>query len=313
MGYFSTVKKLFVFVLLLVFLSGCERSNKYNPEDRQVVDSSDVTEPSSSAGSEVDPAQNVDKEANPQTDGESNPDSSEAKETNVEELPKLQVVLAPASTSGKSSEQIELSSFEEGTSFEVSIDGGEFVKVTMPFTTPELADGVHTLEVRSTDAAGNATYLPVIFNWTVDTKAPQVTIKQSPQQFTPQNSANFEFDVNETNAIIEVDIDGNGFHQVDQSVSINDLAEGVHTITVRVTDSIGNTSELKTFKWIVDHTAPIVYVKSSVNKLTVANDVQFEIVSSEDNVIYKASLDDLAFPVVTNPFNVEVIYTLCRR
>ena len=69
MGYFSTVKKLFVFVLLLVFLSGCERSNKYNPEDRQVVDSSDVTEPSSSAGSEVDPAQNVDKEANPQTDG----------------------------------------------------------------------------------------------------------------------------------------------------------------------------------------------------------------------------------------------------
>jgi hypothetical protein len=57
------------------------------------------------------------------------------------------------------------------TTFECQVDGGGWVPCTSPFTTDPLIEGVHTLQVRQVDAAGNTG--PVATStFTVDTSAP---------------------------------------------------------------------------------------------------------------------------------------------
>ena len=62
---------------------------------------------------------------------------------------------APETTIGSS--PFTFASSEPGSSFECSIDGGDFKPCTSPFTPPAgLAPGEHTFSVRAIDAAGNA-------------------------------------------------------------------------------------------------------------------------------------------------------------
>ena len=56
----------------------------------------------------------------------------------------------------------------EPARFECSLDGGAFAACTLPFTTPQLAEGPHGLAVRAVDAAGNVELQPASWAWRVD-------------------------------------------------------------------------------------------------------------------------------------------------
>ena len=56
----------------------------------------------------------------------------------------------------------------EPARFECSLDGGAFAACTLPFTTPQLAEGPHGLAVRAVDPAGNVELQPASWAWRVD-------------------------------------------------------------------------------------------------------------------------------------------------
>lgn len=61
-------------------------------------------------------------------------------------------------------------STEPGSSFQCRLDGGSFAPCSSPKTYDKLKKGPHTLEIRATDAAGNADPTPATRSWTVKKK-----------------------------------------------------------------------------------------------------------------------------------------------
>ena len=62
-----------------------------------------------------------------------------------------------------------------------------------PLPLPPQADGLHTLEVAATDDAGNTDATPYVRTFTVDTKAPEVTLQSGP--VSPVHSGPLAFDL----------------------------------------------------------------------------------------------------------------------
>jgi LPXTG-motif cell wall-anchored protein len=60
-------------------------------------------------------------------------------------------------------------------SFQCSLGGGTYVTCVSPFTMNGLSVGVHTLQVRAVDAAGNADPNPASVTWVVQAQVPPTT------------------------------------------------------------------------------------------------------------------------------------------
>jgi len=67
-------------------------------------------------------------------------------------------------------------STEAGSTFECRIDGGAWNACTSPKTFSGLTDGLHTVDVRATDIAGNTDPTPATWSWHRDTGAPAATM-----------------------------------------------------------------------------------------------------------------------------------------
>jgi LPXTG-site transpeptidase (sortase) family protein len=84
-----------------------------------------------------------------------------------------------------------------GLTFECSMDGSAFSACTTPYTSPVLADGSHTFQVRAVDAAGNVDATPASYTWMVDTVSPDVSIEQAGIDPTSAVTINFTVVFNE--------------------------------------------------------------------------------------------------------------------
>src|SRR5215212_9981652 len=119
------------------------------------------------------------------TDGAGNVDASPASRTfSVEVPPPPQdttppdtiIDSGPSGTTDSTSASFEFSSTESGSTFECSLDGGAFASCSSPHRVDNLSEGSHTLQVRTTDAAGNTDASPASTTWTVDTTPPDTKI-----------------------------------------------------------------------------------------------------------------------------------------
>jgi hypothetical protein len=121
------------------------------------------------------------------------------------------------------------------------IDGGAFGSCSGL----EPADGAHTLTVRASDAAGNTT--EVTRSFTYDSHVPVVTITGGPGEGSVvySHSTAFTFTTSDiTPVTTSCKLDGGAFGACTSagSESLSGLGLGIHTFTLRVVDSAGNTS-----------------------------------------------------------------------
>ncbi len=82
--------------------------------------------------------------------------------------PETSFASTPPETTDDRTPTFELASPNAGATFECSVDSGEFVACSTPFTTGELANGSHQVAVRAVDAAGNRDAAPATDSFTVD-------------------------------------------------------------------------------------------------------------------------------------------------
>ena len=149
---------------------------------------------------------------------------------------------------------------EEADTF-CRVDGGAFTPCTSPHAFTGLADGVRTLQVRATDAAGNTgpTAQRVL---TVDTVAPTVTITGGPTGTVSQTGATVTFTVDESPVTTRCSLDGAAFTVCTSPVTYVGLDQGVHTIRVQATDAAGNTGQIASRTWTVDTPEPETTIDS---------------------------------------------------
>ncbi len=137
-------------------------------------------------------------------------------------------------------------------------DMGTFISCTSPFTavTP-LTAGPHRFEVRVTDIAGNTSVDTRDF--TLVTSGPTVTITGGPSGPTGDNTPTFTFTTTNSPTVIECQVDALAFAPCVSPFTTSSLADGIHSVTVRVGDVAGNTAtDSRTFT--VDTERPTVTI-----------------------------------------------------
>ena len=93
--------------------------------------------------------------------------------------PQTTIESGPSGLIKDSAPSFSFSASESGSTFECSLDGGDFSACTSPYTSTALADGAHTFSVRAGDPAGNTDATPATRSFTLDTTSPQTTIEKS--------------------------------------------------------------------------------------------------------------------------------------
>ncbi len=167
--------------------------------------------------------------------------------------PDTEITVAPSGVISDDDPTIEFTVNEASTS-ECSIDAGAWGPCSSPVSMSTLAggplaDGPHTVRVRSTDTALNIEATPASATWQQDTVAPEVEITAAPPAFGPVGDVDFGWIVRDGSPLVispeasaECQIDLGPWEPCDRSLTIPSPANGPHTFSVRATDEAGNVS-----------------------------------------------------------------------
>jgi outer membrane protein OmpA-like peptidoglycan-associated protein len=126
---------------------------------------------------------------------------------------------------------------------------------TVAITLPDaLSEGDHTVRTTVTDAAGNAASGETHLH--VDTQAPGTpAIPQGPAATSGSHDATFTF-TGEEGSTFRCRLDGGAWIDCHPPMTLNDLRDGAHTLSIVATDASGNASPRQDYAWTVDTTPP---------------------------------------------------------
>ncbi len=171
----------------------------------------------------------------------------------------------------------------DATSIErYSLDGGDYVAISGNSSVNGLSDGAHTLTLYAEDLAGNNNSSSVTF--TVDTVPPVVEI-ESPLNSTyyATDSVELVYRINEATSLEYYSLDGSDNFTINGNLTLNGIADGVHSLTVYAKDLAGNTNS-KTASFTTDVTLPTINSVVLNNTMPIVNDdISVEVIA-EDNL-----------------------------
>ena len=123
-----------------------------------------------------------------------------------------------------------------------------------------LTEGIHSFQIRVTDAAGNSGE-STQYKWLIDTTPPHVTISSGPDSLTSHSNTVFTFSGTDTGSSVnhyQCWIDNLNSQACTSPQSYSGLDHGSHTFYVIVTDAAGNPSSRQSYNWVIDQKAPII-------------------------------------------------------
>ncbi len=122
----------------------------------------------------------------------------------------------------------------------------------------DLADGDHSLYVYCVNEAGTPDPDPAVYEWTIDTSAPETTVVSCPDDITANADASFAFASTDADVTFECRVDGGAWMDcTDGTFAVSDLGDGDHTFEVRATDASGNTDPVPArCDWTIDSSEP---------------------------------------------------------
>ncbi len=185
------------------------------------------------------------------------------------------------------------------TSTQCRIDAAAYTNCTSPYVAAALADGAHTFSVQVTDAAGNSASASRAF--TVDTVAPTVTITGGPSGATNDTTPTFTFTTGGAPTSTDCRVDAGGYAACASPFTTAALADGAHTVTVRVTDAAGNSASASR-AFTVDTVAPTVTITGGPSGATNVATPSFTFTTGGAPTSTQCRIDAAAYANCASPY-----------
>lgn len=177
-----------------------------------------------------------------------------------------------------------------------------YVPCVSPQSRDALAEGAHKFHVRAVDNAGNIS--EATHDFIIDLSAPTVMITKSPDDYTKDSTAVFEFigkDGNDPITQFECRIDGGAYTSCSSPKSYSGLADGLHTFDVVGIDRVGNRSSPASRSWYVDTKAPVITFLLKPDAL-----------SNKPDALFKYSITDVGSGVASSECSLDgAAYAAC--
>jgi hypothetical protein len=177
--------------------------------------------------------------------------------------PDTTITAGPAGPTDDATPTFAFTASETNSVFECRVDSAPWASCASPWTTAALTDGPHSVSIRATDAAGNTDASPATRSFTVaatapppDTTAPDTTITSGPTGTTSDSTPTFAFTSSETNSIFECRMDSASWGECASPWTTAALTDGPHSVSIRATDSAGNTDASPATRTWTIQTAP---------------------------------------------------------
>jgi len=177
----------------------------------------------------------------------------------------------------------------------------DFSACPNPFS-PSLQDGLHTFDVRAVATGEKSDPRPIPpHSWTVDTKAPALTISQRPDNPTDASNATFVFKADDlTSVSYKCRLDGQDEACSPPDKSYTNLTDGMHAFTLEGTDAAGNTSTTS-YSWLIDSAKPITTITSAPRNPTNQTGASFSFSSNKGGSDFRCKLDGGGFSDCKSP------------
>lgn len=186
------------------------------------------------------------------------------------------------------------------------LDGAVPVACMSPQSYLALADGVHTFDVRATDALGN-TGPAATHTWRVDgTPPPAPIITERPTDPTRSPDAHFAFTDTEAGVSLTCSLDGASSVTCVSPVDYGDLEEGRHRFEVRAHDAAGN-DNARGYVWIVAFRPPAPTIGARPPGMTTSDSASFGFSDAEPGASFECSLDAGAYELCSTPQAYEAL------
>lgn len=235
-----------------------------------------------------------------------NPDPTPASRSFTVDLtnPDTTIDSGPGGPTNDPTPDFTFSSNEPGSTFKCRVDSDPFQTCTTPFTTANLSDAPHTIDVYAIDPAGNEDPTPDSRSFTVDTTPPDTMINSGPSGPINTSAPQFTFSSDDNTATFECKIDFGPFNPCTTPYTTPTLPDGPHTVQVRAVDPAGNedpTPDSRSFT--IDTTAPDTQIDSGPGPFTGDDTPEFQFSSPDDNTAtFECRIDSGTFASCASPF-----------
>ena len=179
------------------------------------------------------------------------------------QAPDTVIQIGPATLTNQNSANFSFISTEESSTFECSLDQGNFAPCGNPIYFTTLAEGVHVFQVRAHDAPGTVDPTPAIYLWTVDTIPPVAVITKTPTSPTRNTDAVLGLAGDDVIAY-KYRLD-NGISSAEilvaTPITLVGLTDGAHLLFALGKDLAGNWQKEEhatIITWTVDTQAPVL-------------------------------------------------------
>jgi hypothetical protein len=213
---------------------------------------------------------------------------------------------SPANGQSGPSASWSFDSTEANSTFQCSLDGGVFATCTSPKTFSSLAQGLHVIQVRAKDQAGNNDGSPALGFWTADSTPPETTITKAPGEFDSSTSPTVEFSSSEGNSTFTCSVDGAPAAACASPKQLSGLADGAHTFSVQATDALGNVDPTAAaVQWTLDSTPPDTTLTQTPGALTTTTVANFKFTTAEPKASFECRLDAGQFAACSSPLFLD--------
>ena len=192
---------------------------------------------------------------------------------------------------------VAFSSPDSNARFSCSLDGGPFAGCTSPERFDGLSDGPHEIRVRASDLAGNVDPTPAAQSFSIETRAPTVTIR-SGIEATREGRPRFEFSADEPGVTFRCAFNDAPLGPCSEPFAhrpATELGEGHHAFRVRATDAGGKLSAPVSQEFEVDQTAPVTAPPKGRRQLRAGRRATVRLSSNESGASFRCALDRKAF------------------